>query len=71
MSILKSRDHHVCVQFKSSYDHQNEQWGVGHYADEGIVANGYQSCHYGAEHHPSVDGVLPLVSTFKAHYELK
>ena len=69
--FLKECDHHVGVQFKSGNDHQNEQRGVGTYADEGIVANGNQSCHYGAEHHPGVDGVLPLVSAFKAHYELK
>ena len=37
--FLKECDHHVGVQFKSGYDHQNEQRGVGTYADEGIVAN--------------------------------
>ena len=69
--FLKECNHDIRVQFKSGYNHQNEQRGVGHYADERIVANGNQSCHDGAKHHPCVDGVHPLVSAFKAHYELK
>ena len=69
--FLQECYHHVRVQFKSGNNHQDKQGGVGHNADEWVIADGNQGGKDGAKDDPSVYGILPLVGAFKAHYELK
>ena len=69
--LFEECHHDIGVQFKTSHRHQDEERCVGADADEGVVANGDQSRHHCSKHHPGVDGVLPMIGAFKAHYELK
>merc|ERR1712223_2202320 len=67
--LFEECHHDIGVQFKTSHRHQDEERCVGADADEGVVANGDQSRHHCSKHHPGVDGVLPMIGAFKAHYE--
>ena len=69
--FLKEGNHDVCVDFYSDDGHQDGQRDVGEDADEGVVADGYQSDENGAEDDPGVHGVLPLVGALETHDELQ
>ena len=69
--FLKECNHDVGVQLKACNTHQDEQGGVGHDADEWVIADGNQGGKDCAKDDPGVNGILPVVGAFKAHYELK